>query len=161
MTTGAGWAFAASRYIRFLLIVITMLALLGVVVGLSAMLGFALMFVSHILAIAIMIIPGAILYVFVHFMPTAVAADDKTYGQAFVTSFVLVANNWWRTFFVMVVSFVIYFIVAGAIDAICNLVLGHWGSLIGVFVTSLFFAPWLLMVQLVMYNNLKLRKGLN
>jgi hypothetical protein len=78
-----------------------------------------------------------------------------------VTSFVLVANNWWRTFFVMVVSFVIYFIVAGAIDAICNLVLGHWGSLIGVFVTSLFFAPWLLMVQLVMYNNLKLRKGIN
>lgn len=123
----------------------------------GAMLIAALIVIAGVVAF---VVPGIFLSVLLSFYLPLILLDNATVIDAIKRSYHLVWGWWWRTFFVMVVPYftILVFIIAAVLMVGQD---NYLGQALSKIVVMTMLTPFLIAVILVLYNDMKLRRGIN
>ncbi len=124
-------------------------------------------FISVFVGWVFFIIPGLFLmFSLILFFPLLILRDANI-TNVFKKSYHLVYGHWWKTFCVMIVLYLVYFLFVYLNDLLTRTYLEFEfkGNISAIFIThvclhfviSLFFIPWFYCVFLTLYHDLKLR----
>ncbi len=100
--------------------------------NLGAIIGYSILaFLIIGVGVAFLIIPGIYLSVPLAFLLYVKIIENRSLGATFSRSFQLIRNNWWKTFGILILAYLIIAIIGGLLSVPAMIVAGIEGFLVG------------------------------